>query len=56
MEILIVIFVAAMIGIGAAIFSGKDDGPVEQAAESVIQSQTGVKVDLTPEPMRYEVD
>lgn len=46
----IILFIAAIagIGFGAAKLTQKDDGPIEEAAEEIIESQTGIDVDLTP--------
>lgn len=43
-----VLFVAA-VGLIASRYSGKDDGPIEEAAEEFIDAQTGMNVDLTPD-------
>jgi hypothetical protein len=47
----IVAGLAAVIGIGAAVVSKSDDGPIEQAAEEVIEAELNLpkgSVDLTP--------
>lgn len=46
--LLIVITLVAGVGMIAAKMSKKDDGPVEEVAEEVIETLTGQKVDLTP--------
>lgn len=46
--VLIIIGVAALIGLASSYMLG-DDNPVEQYSEYMIESQTGVKIDLTPE-------
>lgn len=42
------VVVAASVGVGYHIFSGKHDSAVEENAELVIQSVTGKNIDLTP--------
>lgn len=47
----IIVALALIIGGGSAFLSKKDDGPVEQIAESVIENQLNLpkgSVDLTP--------
>jgi hypothetical protein len=40
---------ALVAGIGSRVaFNMKDDNPIEEAAEKVIQDKTGIDVDLTP--------
>lgn len=40
----------AAAGIAHYVFKAKDDNPVEQLAEKVIEKETGLEIDLTPEP------
>lgn len=47
--ILIVLVLAGAIGLGAKYLTKQDDSPVEEIAEEVIKSQTGIDIDLTPE-------
>ena len=47
----IVLAIALAVGAGSAYFTGKDDGPVEQIAERVIEDELHLpkgSVDLTP--------
>lgn len=39
---------AALAGLTAVFITGRHDGPIEEACEEVIKSQTGIDVDLTP--------
>lgn len=48
MGIFIVVAVSAVIGLCSTLYLGKDN-PIEQAAEEVIKSETGINIDLTPE-------
>lgn len=43
----IVVILAIIVGISSAYFLG-DDNPVEEIAEEVIQEETGINIDLTP--------
>lgn len=43
-----ILVVALVAGYASSRFLGEDN-PIEEAAEEVIESQTGVKVDLSPE-------
>jgi len=43
-----IIIVAAIIGVCSVFITKTPNNPVEEAAEDVIQMETGVKVDLTP--------
>lgn len=53
----------ALIPVGFALFAVvryyfpnvKDDGPVEQAIEKVIEEKTGISVDLSPELPKTQV-
>lgn len=47
--VLTIIIIAAAIGYGAAKYTKKDDGPIEEAAEQVIKNQIGIDIDLTPD-------
>ena len=38
----------AAAGIAHYVFKAKDDNPVEQLAEKVIEKETGLEIDLTP--------
>lgn len=44
----VILIVCAMVGITSALFLGKDDAPIEEISEDVIQSETGLQIDLTP--------
>lgn len=46
--ILIVVGISAVVGYFSTKFLGPDN-PVEQIAEEVIDAETGIKVDLSPE-------
>jgi hypothetical protein len=43
-----IVVIAALVGI-ISLFFYSPDNPVEQACEDVIESQTGVRIDLSPE-------
>ena len=43
----IVVILVIIVGISSAYFLG-DDNPIEEIAEEVIQEETGVNIDLTP--------
>lgn len=45
----IIVLIAAIIGIGSVVILKKNDNPIEEAAEEIIQIETGKKVDLTPD-------
>lgn len=47
--ILIILLAAAAIGLGAKVVFQEDDHPLEEVAEEVIKSQTGIDIDLTPD-------
>ncbi len=52
MQAALVVFIAAVIGFGAFFITKRNDSPVEQAAEAVIDYELGLPpgaVDLTPE-------
>ncbi len=52
MTTLVIIAIAAIVGICSFFITNKADNPVEQAAETVIDSQLGLPpgtIDLTPE-------
>lgn len=46
--VLIIIGIAAFIGIASTFYLG-DDNPVEESAEAVIEMNTGVDIDLSPQ-------
>ena len=48
MEWIIVAVIAIVVGVGSSVYLKKDDAPIEEAAEVVIQDKTGIDVDLTP--------
>lgn len=48
MSPLVIALIALIIGVSSAFLTKKDDGPIEQAMESVIEKETGMTVDLTP--------
>lgn len=43
----VVVIIAVVIGIVSIKFFGNDN-PIEEAAESVIKSETGIDIDLSP--------
>lgn len=45
---LVILIVCAMVGITSAVFLGHDN-PVEESAEAIVETQTGVRIDLTPQ-------
>lgn len=47
MIIIWIVVIAATVGITSAYYLG-DDNPVEEAAEFIIDVETGKKIDLTP--------
>jgi uncharacterized protein YpmB len=52
MQAILIIIVAAIVGMGSYLYTKKADSPVEQAAEEVIDYELGLPpgtVDLTPE-------
>jgi hypothetical protein len=49
---LLIVLIAAMLGIGSALYIQRDDGYIEQACEAVIDSELKLPpgtVDLTPD-------
>lgn len=50
---MIIIILAIIIGLGSVYFLG-DDNPVEEVSEKVIQEETGVNIDLTPNSSESE--
>jgi hypothetical protein len=51
------VVVAASVGIGYHVFSGKHDSPIEERAEDVLRATTGVDVDFSassPEEVKAE--
>lgn len=47
----VIVGIAAAVGIGTAIVTKTNDGPIEQAAESIIEAELNLpkgSVDLTP--------
>lgn len=46
---IIIAIVAAVVGVASIFILKKNDGPIEQVAEAVIEAQTGIEVDLSPE-------
>lgn len=52
MQIIIIIAIAAAVGLGSFFYTKKADNPIEQAAETVIDYELGLppgSVDLTPD-------
>lgn len=45
---IIIVAVIAIIGIGSAVVFNKPDNPVEETSEVLIESLSGVDLDLTP--------
>lgn len=41
--------VAVLIVISQLLFQGQPDNPAEEAAEAVIEMQTGIQIDLSPD-------
>lgn len=48
LTLILILVIIAGIGIASAKILKQDDGPVEEAMEQVIESNTGFSVDLTP--------
>lgn len=48
--IIIIVISAAFIGLVSVAFLGKDN-PIEQEAEKVIEAETGIKLDITPQKL-----
>lgn len=46
--VIIIVIIAAFIGLASVAFLGKDN-PIEQEAEKVIEAETGIKLDITPQ-------
>lgn len=44
---MIVIILIVILGVGSVYFLG-DDNPVEEICEEIIEEETGIKIDLTP--------
>ncbi len=52
MVTIIIVVVAAVIGLGSAIYTHKNDGPVEEVCETIIEKELNLPdgtVDLTPD-------
>lgn len=45
---LIIVIIAAVIGIGSIAYFKKDDNPIEEIAEEVIKEEIGKEIDLSP--------
>jgi hypothetical protein len=45
---MLVLILAVIIGIGSVYWLGNDN-PVEEIAEKIIEEQTGINIDLTPQ-------
>ena len=44
-----VVFIAGVLGVAHSCYTGKDDQPIEEFCEEIIENQTGwVDIDLTP--------
>lgn len=48
MTVVIIVCIAATVGVVYTAITGKPDNIVEEVAEEVIKDETGIKVDLTP--------
>ena len=48
LTVLVVIALAALITFVSVSITGKDDAPLEEFAEDVLNLETGVDIDLTP--------
>lgn len=48
MEWIVIVIIAVMVGIGSSVYLNQDDAPVEEAAERIIETETGIDFDLTP--------
>lgn len=51
-EVLVVaaiVTVAALVGLAAKVISNKSDTAVEEAAEELIEKETGIEIDLSPD-------
>ena len=44
---MIVVILIVILGVGSVYFLG-DDNPVEEICEEIIEEETGIKIDLTP--------
>lgn len=53
---IIIIGVALGIGLLSAHYSKKDDGQVEELAEKVIELESGLDIDLTPNSDEHKTD
>ncbi len=38
-----------IVGVGALMVTGKNDSPVEQFAEQLVEAKTGAKIDFSPD-------
>lgn len=45
---LIVIVIASIVALASIKLTGKNDNPIEQAAELVVKDMTGIEVDFSP--------
>lgn len=52
---MIIIILAVIIGLGSVYFLGNDN-PVEEISEKVIEEETGVNIDLTPNSSENKKD
>lgn len=43
-----IVFVAVVVGWMSVKMAGKEDAPIEEFCEQIVEMQTGVEVDLTP--------
>lgn len=52
---MIVIILAIIIGLSSVYFLGEDN-PVEEVSEKIIQEETGINIDLTPNNLENKKD
>ena len=48
METIVIVVICLVVGLGGYFITKHPDGPVEEAAERVIKSETGLDIDITP--------
>lgn len=44
-----ILIIASFVALASIKFTGKNDNPIEQAAEMVVKDMTGIEVDFSPE-------
>ena len=48
LQIIVIVLLTTVIGVGSVKVLGKDN-PVEEVAEAIVKEQTGLDIDFTPE-------